>query len=237
MTDLWLTPSPTGRLLFDDGGFSVTADPDLTDRLTVLTTVTDGRTRVRLTPALAATLGLEPEQPVEEGEFRDRLESAGLRLHGADHLFYLAEQDREALLAEPDDPSVRPLTAADAQAFERFQAQASEQDLEDSYVELDHWAVYGAFVDGELAGAASAYPWNDAPLADLGVLTLPLHRGRGHARRLVRAMARHALARGHELQYRCQLDNHASIAAAASAGLTRFGTWDVLSAERGTTTN
>ncbi|WP_321170720.1 GNAT family N-acetyltransferase [Embleya scabrispora] len=66
-------------------------------------------------------------------------------------------------------------------------------------------------------------------MADLGVLTLPPYRGKGHARRLVRAISRHALARGYQPQYRCQLDNHASVAAAGAAGLTRFGTWDVVS--------
>lgn len=76
---------------------------------------------------------------------------------------------------------------------------------------------------------ASMYPWNDAPLADLGVLTLPPYRGQGHARRVVRAISRHALARQYEPQYRCQLDSHASVAAVESAGLTRFGTWDVVS--------
>ncbi len=89
--------------------------------------------------------------------------------------------------------------------------------------------MYGAFEGERLVCAASAYPWDDAPLADLGVLTLPPYRGRGHARRLVRALSRYAVERGHEPQYRCQLDNHASVAAAGSAGLTRFGTWDVVS--------
>ncbi|MFF9591733.1 GNAT family N-acetyltransferase [Streptomyces sp. NPDC014646] len=230
VTDFWLTPSPTSRLLCGDDTFGVTTDAalDEDERLTVLTT-TDGRTRVLLTPALAGAMGLEEGQPVDEAGFRRRLETSGISLHGADNLFYFTHEAREALLGEPDDPSVRPLTAADARAFERFEAAAPEQDLDDAYVALDHWAVHGAFEDGQLVCVASMYPWDDAPLADLGVLTLPSYRGRGHARRLVRAISRYALARDHEPQYRCQLDNHASVAAAASAGLTRFGTWDVVS--------
>ncbi|WP_229867066.1 GNAT family N-acetyltransferase [Streptomyces gelaticus] len=112
---------------------------------------------------------------------------------------------------------------------QQFEEAASEQDLDEAFVELDHWAAHGALEDGRLVCVASMYPWNDAPLADLGVLTLPPYRGKGHARRLVRAISRHALARKHEPQYRCQLDNHASVAAAESAGLTRFGPWDVVS--------
>ncbi|MFE7563825.1 GNAT family N-acetyltransferase [Kitasatospora sp. NPDC057500] len=230
ITEFWRTPSPTSRFLCGDDAFGVTVDPALEEheRLTVLTT-TGGRTRALLTPAVADALDLDEGQAVDEPEFRRRLEQAGITLHGADHLFYFTDETRETLLGESDDPSVRRLTEADAQAFARFQEAASEQDLDDAYVELDHWAVYGAFEDGRLVGAASTYPWDDAPLADLGVLTLPPHRGKGHARHLVRAISRHAIARGYETQYRCQLDSHASVALAGSAGLTHFGTWDIVS--------
>lgn len=61
------------------------------------------------------------------------------------------------------------------------------------------------------------------------MLTLPPFRGRGHARAVVRAIGRHAFERGYEPQYRCQLDNYASAAVAAAAGLTVFGTWEVVS--------
>ncbi|MCX4871042.1 GNAT family N-acetyltransferase [Streptomyces sp. NBC_00257] len=230
ITDFWLTPSPTSRLLHEDNVFSVTVDAalDEDERLTILTT-TDGKTRVLLNPTVAETVGLESGQPVDEAGFRQQLEKSGIPLHGADNLFYFTDEARETLLGEPDAPSIRPLTEADADVFGQFKEAASEQDLDDASVELDHWAVYGAFEDGQLVCVASMYPWNDAPLADLGVLTLPSYRGKGHARRLVRAISRHALARGHEPQYRCQLDNHASVAAAASAGLTLFGTWDTVS--------
>nr|WP_237532423.1 GNAT family N-acetyltransferase [Streptomyces sp. SID8352] len=230
ITDFWLTPSPTSRVLYSDDVFSVTADTalDEDERLTILTT-TDRKTRVLLTPAVAEAMSLEDGQPADEAGFRQRLEKSGISLHGADNLFYFTEEAREALLGEPDDPSIRPLTEGDAQAFEQFEEAASEHDLDDASVELDHWAVYGVFDDGRLVCVASMYPWDDAPLADLGVLTLPPYRGKGHARRLVRAISRHALARGHEPQYRCQLNNHASVAAATSAGLTRFGTWDIIS--------
>ncbi|MYS86725.1 GNAT family N-acetyltransferase [Streptomyces sp. SID5474] len=172
---------------------------------------------------------LDDGRRVDETGFRQRLEKAGIRLHGADNLFYFTDAARETLLGEPDGPSIRPLTEDDRPAFDVFEKAASEQDRDDAQVEPDHWAVYGAFEDGRPVCVASMYPWDDAPPADLGVLTLPPYRGRGHARRLVRAISRHALARGYQPQYRCQLDNHASVAAAGSAGLTRFGTWDVVS--------
>jgi hypothetical protein len=47
----------------------------------------------------------------------------------------------------------------------------------------------------------------------------------------VRAACRYAYARGLEPQYRCQRDNAASLALAAAAGLTWFGTWEVVAPE------
>ncbi|WP_406518158.1 GNAT family N-acetyltransferase [Streptomyces sp. NBC_00825] len=120
---------------------------------------------------------------------------------------------------------MRPLTEADARAFEQFEEAASEQDLDDTCVELDHWAVHGASADGRPVSMASMYPRNDAPPADRGVLTLPPHRGKGHGRRLVRAISQHALARKHEPRYRCRLDNGTSVPAAESDVGRRCPMW------------
>ncbi|MGC0421072.1 GNAT family N-acetyltransferase [Embleya sp. AB8] len=229
ITDFWLSPSPTSRLHYGDDTFRVFTDATLDEdeRLSIRTTA-DGTTRVLLTPAVAGTIGLQDGQPIDEADFRQRLARSGITLNGADNVFYFTDEARETLLGEPDAASIRVLTEADGRAFEQFEEAASEQDRDDAYVELDHWLVYGAFEGERLVCVASMYPWDGAPLADLGVLTLPPYRGRGHAPRLVRAISRAALARGHEPQYRCQLDNHASVAAAESAGLTRFGTWDLI---------
>jgi predicted GNAT family acetyltransferase len=94
--------------------------------------------------------------------------------------------------------------------------------------------VFGTFVEGELVAAASMYPWSGTVLADLGVVTRPDVRGRGMARATVRAMSAAALDSGHEPQYRCQLDNTASVALAASAGFVRFGEWEVIDVEEST---
>ncbi|MFE0015325.1 GNAT family N-acetyltransferase [Mesorhizobium sp. NPDC059054] len=71
--------------------------------------------------------------------------------------------------------------------------------------------------------AASAYPWSGARLADIGVVTLVPFRGKGHARKAVGALSRHAFGQGYEPQYRCQTDNLASAALAEACGLTLFG--------------
>jgi RimJ/RimL family protein N-acetyltransferase len=165
---------------------------------------------------------------VGDPALRSALAAAGAALYGADYLFYLPADDQAAVRAEPVPGQTRQLTVADAEAFEQFTAVAPAQDMDDAFVELDHWLVMGTFADGRLVSAASMYPWRDTNFADLGVITLPGYRGRGLAKKTVRAISARALAEGYEPQYRCQLDNTPSARLARAAGFVQFGTWDVI---------
>ncbi|MBD7950753.1 MULTISPECIES: GNAT family N-acetyltransferase [Oerskovia] len=247
ITDFWRAPLVGGDVLHRDASLTVVSNPGLPEdrRVTVLTTrgavasggpadpaaPTDGpgAVLVAVTPQVAGLLELAGPRAVTEASVRRALQEAGVALHEADCVFHLTEHTTAALLAEDDVPTVRRLSAQDAAAFSVFEASAPEQDLDDAYVELDHWAVLGAFEGERLVAAASMYPWGDSRLADTGVLTLPDARGKGHARRVVRAISRYALSQGYEPQYRCQVDNAASRALAARAGFTQLGTWEVVS--------
>lgn len=237
VTDFWRTTFDGARVVSRSDSFTVAVDPGLREdrRIMMLTTEADGAVRAVLTPSVADALKLpespDPPRPLTESAFRQALTDAGLALHGADNVFYLRETDMQALLGENAHGDVRQLSQADAATFAEFESSASAQDLDDAFVELDHWAVFGALAQNRLVTAASAYPWGEARLADIGVLTLPEFRGHGHGRAVVRALARYAAQQGYEPQYRCQLDNEGSIALAKSAGFTRFGTWEVVAAE------
>lgn len=212
------------------------------DQLTVLTSTTlphdrqlmlhqsvDGRLWAVMAPDIASRLGLRSGlQGFTEAALRQRLQDADIRLYGADKLFYFSAESQQVLLQQAPLAHVRQLHAADASLFTRFQSQASAQDLDDAYVELDHWAVFGAFADGQLVCAASMYPWGGEQIADTGVLTLPDYRGVGHARGVIRAISRYACEQGYQPQYRCQADNLASTALARAAGLDLFGNWEVI---------
>jgi len=222
-----------GRDLYRDDRLRLVANAGLEEdeRVTVLRTAVDGRTSVAVTPEVADAAGLADlaARGLSEDDLRAALARAGVVLHDPDLLHHLDDTARAALLGEADASGVRRLLADDAALFADFASAAPEQDLDDAYVELDHWAVFGAVDDdGRLVAAASAYPWGGSALADIGVLTLPDARGRGHGRAVVRALARHALRAGYEPQYRCQPGNTASIALAAAAGLTIFGRWEVV---------
>ncbi|SKT84920.1 Putative acetyltransferase [Mycobacteroides abscessus subsp. massiliense] len=229
ITDFWRTSLRRGTILKDAVDFQLAVSPELHEdtELMMLQTVA-GKTSAVVTPELADRAGFDGFQPVSDTELRTRLDKAGLRLHGADNLFYFTDEARATLLAELPTGDIRLLTADDAAIFKAFESAATEEDLDDAQVELDHWAVFGSFDNGRLVGVASMYQWEDAPIMDLGVLVLPIFRGRGHARGLVRAAFRYACTRGYEPQYRCQLDNAASSALAPVAGLTLFGTLDVI---------
>lgn len=231
ITDFWRAQFLNGDVLYSDEVFTVAINPDLDEdsRVMVLETA-DGRVMAVLTPALADKVGLYQRQDLSEATFRRKLNEARVKLHGADYLFYFSEDDKNVLLQENLEGDLRRLTEQDDADFSEFQSSASEQDLDDAYVELDHWAAFGSFEQNRLVCAASMYPWEDnAQIADLGVLTLTPFRGKGHARKVVRSISKYACDQGYEPQYRCQLDNLASTALAKAAGLTLFGKWDVVS--------
>ncbi|CAQ84547.1 GNAT family N-acetyltransferase [Photorhabdus asymbiotica] len=228
--DFWRTPFLNGDVIYSDEAFTVTINPDLSeDRRVMVLETSEGRVMAVLTPELADKLGLDQRQALSEVIFRRKLNEAGVSLHGADYLFYFSEADKSVLLQENQVGVLRRLTEQDDAVFSEFQSSASEQDLDDAYVELDHWAVFGSFEQNRLISAASMYPWENAPIADLGVLTLMPFRGKGHACKVVRSISKYAYDQGYEPQYRCQLDNQVSTLLAKAAGLTLFGKWEVIS--------
>ncbi|MFC9541548.1 GNAT family N-acetyltransferase [Lysinibacillus sp. NPDC056959] len=233
ITDYWKSQFLNGDIIYNDGKFTITINPDLSEdsRLMVLET-TDGRFWAVLTPGMADKLDLSKGRKLSDLVFHQKLKEAGVTLHGADYIFYFSEAEKTVLLQESLEGSLRQLTEQDDAVFSKFESSASEQDLDDAYVELDHWAVYGSFEHNRLVCAASMYPWEeDTQIADLGVLTLTSFRGKGHARKVVRSISKYAFEQGYETQYRCQLDNEASTFLAKAAGLTLFGKWDVISPE------
>jgi len=225
--DLFLT----GDLIYQDDLLTMVVSTTLQpDRQLMLRQSVAGRLWAVMTPDIASQLGLSAglQAGFSEALLRQRLQQTEIRLYGADQLFYFSAADQQALLQQAPLAHVRQLHAEDAALFARFQALASEQDLDDAYVELDHWAVFGAFADGQLVCAASMYPWDGKKIADTGVLTLPDYRGAGHARGVIRAISRYACEQGYQPQYRCQTDNLASTALAKAAGLDLFGCWQVI---------
>ncbi|GAA2439863.1 GNAT family N-acetyltransferase [Mycolicibacterium llatzerense] len=238
ITDYWAAAF-SGKPLHNNEYLTITANPDLDDneRVTILRTADDDRVSIAVSPAVADALAKDIAalgNPTET-DVRAALAAQGVVLNGADSVFYLSDSTADDILGDTESINVRRLTERDADMFAAFKAAVSEEDWDGAYVELDHWAVFGAFDDRQhLVSIGSMYPWDDEyPLADLGVLTTSAARGRGHAKTLVRGMFRYALTEGYEPQYRCQLDNAASNKLAASLDLQIFGQWEVVIPEEG----
>lgn len=230
VTEYWLgRAEEQPRSLSTPGRYAIVVDAELPlSRSVMRLDFPDTGGRLSLSPEQARLLGLADTSEIGAPELDAALRQAGIGLNGADHLFYFAIPGQTALREQPEPDSVRQLTAEDADLFADFTAQAPADDLDEAFVELDHWLVFGCFVDGRLAAAASLIPWSGTKFADLGILTLPEFRGRGYGRQTVRAACAHALALGYEPQYRCQPDNAPSNALAAAAGLSLFAAWDVI---------
>jgi len=182
-------------------------------------------------PQMAQRAGLRPGSEPDKQTIFEALQLAGIELNGADHLFYFSDAEQKLLPHENFPASVRQLTSEDADAFAAFVSDAPEDDMDEAFVELDHWLVLGCFVDNRLVSAASMYPWSGTAFADLGVITLPQFRGQGFGNQTVRAISAQALRLGYEPQYRCQPDNLSSIRLAQASGFSLFAAWDVIKLE------
>jgi RimJ/RimL family protein N-acetyltransferase len=227
--DYWHKIFSEGDIIASGEALSITVNATLNDgRQAMILEYANGYSRAAITPRLADRMAIQEADNISTPELRRRLTDVGAELHDPDFIFYFRD-------AEPFEQTgkrateCRQLSEADRDAFALFEATASEQDLDDAYVELDHWGVFGIFLGDRLVSAASMYPWGNASIADLGVLTLPEFRGSGYARTIVATISRFARSKGFEPQYRCQLDNHASIALAKASGLILFGKWEVTS--------
>ena len=233
ITDYW-TASFSGKPLHRNEHLTITVKPDLDhdERAAILRSADDKPASVTVSPAVADALtkDIAAVGSPTAADIRAALVTQGVVLNGAANVFYLSEAAADHILGEAAAADVRPLSSGDAEIFASFKAAVSEHDWDGAYVELDHWAVFGAFDGhGRLVSIGSMYPWDDEfPLADAGVLTLDSARGRGHAKTLVRAMFRYALMEGYEPQYRCRLDNAASNNLAASLDLQLFGQWETV---------
>jgi predicted GNAT family acetyltransferase len=226
VTEFWLRGVP---LSARRDRVHVVVDATLREARSVsLMTVVDGPRVLALSPVKAHALGFEHGQQCEPERVVEALEHAGVTLNDPDEVFHLTTEQARRCVEEPAPDGVRALTAADRAEFDRLISEAPDEDADEAFVALDHWLVFGRFVDDRLVSAASMYPWDDSSLADTGVLTLPAYRGHGHGAATVRAMCARALRLGVAPLYRCQADNVASLALARAAGLSPVGRWEVI---------
>ncbi len=229
----WNLPTTRGETLVDLPGFTVMVDATLGEKRRVVELIApDGSHRFSLRSEAAEALALRTSPPANAEALLAALAAAGERFHDWELVFYLSPAARQTVEAEAAADGIRVITAADAELFKAFEAANTEDDLEEAYVEADHWlAVAHLGDDGAITAAASAYPWDGTLLADVGVITAPGARGKGLATAVVRTISRLIIERGYEPQYRCQDINMASQATANRSGYELFARWRVVTGD------
>lgn len=179
-------------------------------------------------PELFERLRKEDWQVLNFEGFIRRLQDHGIFLHGVDHIFYYPKEEKERIKNLVIPENIRSLTSEDADSFYEFGVSATAQDLDDAFVALDHWKVYGVFEEEKLVAVASMYPWSEnLKIADIGVITLPKYRRQGLAKKLVLSISQSALLEGFQPQYRCQSDNFSSLILAEKLKMNLFALWNV----------
>ncbi|WP_084076013.1 GNAT family N-acetyltransferase [Demequina sp. NBRC 110052] len=241
--DFWTAPYD-GRSVIDSRALHLVVNEGLEHRRRATILARPGLpTLAAVTPEVALRAGLDLRAVADAGaiaaapgvtsveDLRVRLADADVKLGDPDLVYLFPAAQRTVLLAATPPSTVRELTADDADVFADLIAACTPEDVDLAYVELDHWRVVGSFDEDALACVASAYPWGEGPMADIGVLSAPDRRGNGHARRATRALAAVCWREGYEPQYRTQPDNPASQAVALAAGMEHYGDWETVAEE------
>lgn len=113
--------------------------------------------------------------------------------------YYLFPSDLPAYL--PAHPfELRQLNEADEAAMSALNAANTQQDVEESFVEVTHQVAFGCFLEKQLVAAASAY--ERTGFLDIGVLTHPEFRQKGLGKAVVGGLCNWASQHDMIAQYR-----------------------------------
>ncbi|HEX5159955.1 MAG TPA: GNAT family N-acetyltransferase [Ktedonobacterales bacterium] len=118
---------------------------------------------------------------------------------------------------------VRQLTATDDPALRRLEEACGRQEWEHSGIGGAEQVMFGAFVGDQLVAAGMGEPLA-AMLLHIGIVTHPDHRGQGHGRAVVSAIAAYGLGVGLVPRYQTLAANIPSVAIARALGFTHYAT-------------
>jgi RimJ/RimL family protein N-acetyltransferase len=126
---------------------------------------------------------------------------------------------------EPAPPTTRALTEDDIPALDALRAAVPDDEWAEGGFAAPHRddVLWGSFdATGALVAAGNLTDFGGAP-ADVGLVTHPSARGRGHAARLTADMCTWAFAHTDVVRYRALTTNAPSLAVARRAGFAGYG--------------
>ena len=171
-------------------------------------------------PAVTAALGsLRPAQAFHQDRLRAAFGAAAGEVVGPAYQGFAGAGD----LVPAPAGGVRPLGVADRDALDALRRAAGETAWEHSAIDPERPPLFGRFAGGMLVAAATLADAG-GPVASVGVLTHPGHRGRGHGRAVAGAATRAAVAAGAVAHYQTLDANTPSVAIARALGYRRDAT-------------
>jgi RimJ/RimL family protein N-acetyltransferase len=136
-------------------------------------------------------------------------------VRGPNQHLYLDHTD---LLAAASGSAGARIAAAGLSALDALRRAVGEADWQESGFDEDPRSVFvETDARGEVVAAANLTDFDDKD-ADVGVLTRPAHRGRGHGRAVAAAASGHAVTRHGIARWVANVDNAPSLAIARSLG-------------------
>lgn len=124
-------------------------------------------------------------------------------------------------------PGVRQLSERDSEDLTAMHRGCSLAEQQAGEVSIDHPAIFGAYVDGRLAAAASFID-QGLDIADVGVLVHRDFRRQGYGRAVVSALAQWGLDHQRIVQYWRFCSNTGSARLADSLGFAEYGRYQNL---------
>ena len=124
-------------------------------------------------------------------------------------------------------PEVRQLSEADSHDLTAMHHGCSLEEQKAGEVCIDHPAIFGAYVNGQLAAAASLID-QGAGISDVGVLVHRDFRRQGYGKAAVSALAAWGLEHGRIVQYWRLCENVGSARIAESLGFSEYGQYQLL---------
>jgi RimJ/RimL family protein N-acetyltransferase len=122
---------------------------------------------------------------------------------------------------------VRELSQSDSHDLTVMHRGGSLEEQKAGEVNIDHRAIFGAYVKGQLVAAASFIDQGEG-IADVGVLVHRDFRGQGFGRAVVSALCQWGLDHDRIVQYWRFCGNIGSARIADSLGFTEYGRYQVL---------
>jgi GNAT superfamily N-acetyltransferase len=161
------------------------------------------------------------DRPVSEvfgsGLWRDLLPDVIERVVGPAVMTYADASTLRAV----ESPGTMPLDDDDRHALERLAEACGTEDWDRSGLGPSMPALVGHWIGGELVAVAGYEAWGER-IANVGVATHPAHRGQGHGKAVVSALAQLAIEEGLAVQLRALARNHAALGIARALGFEEY---------------